>query len=545
MPDPFSDSQKQTSEAPPGTAAEEPEAARKLRVFLCHALGDKPAVRDLYRRLRADGFAPWLDEEDILPGQDWDFEIKNAVCSADVVIVCLSCQSVGKAGYVQKEIRFALDVADRQPEGTIYIIPLRLEACEVPDRLSQWQWVDFFDTGGYEKLLRSLRKRAKKLSTPPGRTPREVAVEVDKGERSIPQVGDESGGEEKTVWPASAGPGGGGPGPAPPPGAPPGPGPIGGEERSEPKPEDRRPWWRALPPVPKRLLITGMAVLLVLLAIASFSLPILRSGAAALFPQPTATPPADKAADTPTPSAQPPPGSAQPAFETEILLPTDTSTASPTSTPAPTPTSTDIPIPPAAPALADAPIPTATPTLTDTPVPTSTSTPAPVPTPVPNTPPPRPTSTYTPIPIPAGEFILTQPVSGVTVSDARVVFEWQWTGSLEEDQGFEVCIRPDNPNTTDADFRGIHNAFDDNTSGALKQPDNIYRLEVGDLGATITCGTFDWTVRLVQITESPVKSAKPLGPQAAPSRLIFRPSGCQAAGSGGSGSTGSGGFVSP
>ncbi|HWZ43846.1 MAG TPA: toll/interleukin-1 receptor domain-containing protein [Candidatus Saccharimonadales bacterium] len=41
---------------------------RRLSVFLCHATGDKPVVRDLYRRLKADGFTPWLDEESLLPG---------------------------------------------------------------------------------------------------------------------------------------------------------------------------------------------------------------------------------------------------------------------------------------------------------------------------------------------------------------------------------------------------------------------------------------------------------------------------------------------
>jgi hypothetical protein len=53
-----------------------------------------------------------------------------------------------------------LDVADEQPEGAIFLIPLRLEECQVPDRLSQWQWVNYFDERGYERLLQALRKRA-------------------------------------------------------------------------------------------------------------------------------------------------------------------------------------------------------------------------------------------------------------------------------------------------------------------------------------------------------------------------------------------------
>lgn len=130
-----------------------------LRVFLCHSSADKPAVHELYKRLKADGFAPWLDEEDLLPGQNWQREIPKAVRESDVVIVCLSCGSVNKNGYIQKEIKFALDVADEKPEDAIFIIPLKLEECEVPDRLSQWQWVNRFDPNGYNKLLRALQSR--------------------------------------------------------------------------------------------------------------------------------------------------------------------------------------------------------------------------------------------------------------------------------------------------------------------------------------------------------------------------------------------------
>lgn len=134
-----------------------------LRVFLCHASNDKPVVRELYRRLRADGFEPWLDEEDLLPGQKWQDEIPKAVRDSDIVLVCLSQHSINKTGYVQKEIKFALDIADDQPDGTIFLIPLRLEQCDVPERLSHLQWVNFYDKGGYVRLLRALRKRAADL----------------------------------------------------------------------------------------------------------------------------------------------------------------------------------------------------------------------------------------------------------------------------------------------------------------------------------------------------------------------------------------------
>jgi hypothetical protein len=129
---------------------------KKLKVFLCHSSQDKSNVRKLYKRLQSAGFDPWLDEEKLLPGQDWQIEISNAVRSSDAVLVLLSQNSITKSGYVQREIKIALDLAEEQPEGRVFLIPIRLEECVVPNRLTQFQWVDLFDDRGYERLLKSL-----------------------------------------------------------------------------------------------------------------------------------------------------------------------------------------------------------------------------------------------------------------------------------------------------------------------------------------------------------------------------------------------------
>ncbi len=136
---------------------------RALRVFLCHSSSDKPAVRRLYNRLNREGIDTWLDEKKLMPGQDWNLEITKAVRSTDIVLVCLSRGAVNKAGYVQKEIKYALDIADEQAEGTIFIIPLKLEECQIPDRLRRYQWLNFYEKNGYSRLLQSLYHRANSL----------------------------------------------------------------------------------------------------------------------------------------------------------------------------------------------------------------------------------------------------------------------------------------------------------------------------------------------------------------------------------------------
>jgi YVTN family beta-propeller protein len=134
--------------------------SRTLQLFLCHSSQDKDAVRKFHKQLQRDGFTPWLDEENILPGQDWDREIRQAVRAADLVIVCLSPRSISRQGYVHKEIKLALDMADEKPEGAIFVVPVKLEECEVPDRLRRWQWVNLFDNNGYERLVRTFQERA-------------------------------------------------------------------------------------------------------------------------------------------------------------------------------------------------------------------------------------------------------------------------------------------------------------------------------------------------------------------------------------------------
>jgi len=141
---------------------------RPLRVFLCHATGDKPTVRQLYQRLHREGWIDaWLDEEKLLAGQAWDTEIEKAVETADAVIVCLSKKSVSKEGYIQRELKYVLDIALDKPEDSIFIIPLRLGELEVPRQLRRWQSLDFFPTQrrdtAFQRLLASLRKRADQL----------------------------------------------------------------------------------------------------------------------------------------------------------------------------------------------------------------------------------------------------------------------------------------------------------------------------------------------------------------------------------------------
>lgn len=125
-------------------------------IFLSYSRQDSERVRDLYDRLRSNGYQVWFDEENLLPGQIWEAEIKKAIRGAALVIVALSSRSVTRTGYAQKEIRTALDFMDQIPAGQPYLIPLKLDDCEVPDQLGHIHCGSLVDETDFQRLLKAL-----------------------------------------------------------------------------------------------------------------------------------------------------------------------------------------------------------------------------------------------------------------------------------------------------------------------------------------------------------------------------------------------------
>jgi hypothetical protein len=128
------------------------------QIFLTYAHRDKKAVLKLYDCLIRNRIKVWLDEQELLPGQNWQYEIRQAILRSDIVIVCLSRQFNKQGGFRHEELKIVLEKAGSIPEGEIFLIPVRLEECRVLEPLSRWQYVDLFEADGYKRLLVTLRK---------------------------------------------------------------------------------------------------------------------------------------------------------------------------------------------------------------------------------------------------------------------------------------------------------------------------------------------------------------------------------------------------
>ena len=127
-------------------------------IFLIHAHSDRETVHKLYTRLIKDGIHAWLDVERLQPGQDWQNEIRNAILKSQVIIVCLSRGFEKQQGYRHEELKLALEKANFLPGDEIFIIPVRLEECDMPEPLRRLQRVDLFKAGGYKKLIQALQE---------------------------------------------------------------------------------------------------------------------------------------------------------------------------------------------------------------------------------------------------------------------------------------------------------------------------------------------------------------------------------------------------
>jgi hypothetical protein len=115
------------------------------RVFIAYVQEDMAAARRLFRDLKNADYQPWLDKENLLPGQNWPRAIDQEIEISDFFIPCFSKRSVLKRGAFQSELRFALDCASRLPLDDIFVIPARLDSCILPERITRsLQHVDLF-----------------------------------------------------------------------------------------------------------------------------------------------------------------------------------------------------------------------------------------------------------------------------------------------------------------------------------------------------------------------------------------------------------------
>ncbi|MEN6319073.1 MAG: toll/interleukin-1 receptor domain-containing protein [Syntrophaceae bacterium] len=122
-------------------------------VFICHTSEDKEYAEKLYTEMKARGFKPWLDKENLRGGVLWNNEIQKTINEIDYFIV-LQSEALAKKniGYVNREIQFALN---RQLDfrGLCFIIPVQIDSSPLIEELKHVQSIDLRDPGQIDKLF--------------------------------------------------------------------------------------------------------------------------------------------------------------------------------------------------------------------------------------------------------------------------------------------------------------------------------------------------------------------------------------------------------
>ena len=134
-------------------------------IFLAHASEDKAFVRKMYKKLKTNDLNPWFDEEDLPPGVDWNKHIQQVIKEAKFFIIFFSKNSLNKTGYVQKELRMALDCFEQKAPNSIYLIPALIDDIELPNlsvgtiNLRDYQAAKLFKQEGSDKLIYHLKRQ--------------------------------------------------------------------------------------------------------------------------------------------------------------------------------------------------------------------------------------------------------------------------------------------------------------------------------------------------------------------------------------------------
>lgn len=134
------------------------DSRKKRRVFLSYADQDRERVLEIYERLRSDGFEPWMESKDLTSKDHREQEIKNVIRQSGIVVVCLSRNTIA-ANVIRKQVKIAIETEEEQPAGTIFLIPNRLEECNIPGELQHLPCNDYFEKDGYEELVSFLDQR--------------------------------------------------------------------------------------------------------------------------------------------------------------------------------------------------------------------------------------------------------------------------------------------------------------------------------------------------------------------------------------------------
>jgi hypothetical protein len=128
---------------------------KRERVFLSYSRADQGSVMQVYDLLEKAGGKPWIDRRNIPGGAQWRMLIERQMRRSKNVLVFLTDHSVKTGGYFWMEMEVAVSLAEHR-RGESFLIPLKLEDCQLPEVLIPYNAISLHGPGGRERLLEAL-----------------------------------------------------------------------------------------------------------------------------------------------------------------------------------------------------------------------------------------------------------------------------------------------------------------------------------------------------------------------------------------------------
>jgi hypothetical protein len=111
-------------------------------VFLCHNSEDKPAVREISKKLAEKNIKPWLDEEQIRPGTSWQPALGEQIKNINSAAVFVGNSGIGP--WQDEEIQALLSQFMKRKRPIIpTVLRNATKTPELPWTLENRQWADF------------------------------------------------------------------------------------------------------------------------------------------------------------------------------------------------------------------------------------------------------------------------------------------------------------------------------------------------------------------------------------------------------------------
>lgn len=136
---------------------ETPVPETRIKVFISYSRADKAFASELVLGLAACGFAPYIDRQDIAPGEDWEKRLAGLITEADSIVYIVSPDSLASENCAL-ELRQAIELRKR----ILPVVWRPIDDAQAPPEMKRLNYIFFAGEGrtfaaGLSELAHALR----------------------------------------------------------------------------------------------------------------------------------------------------------------------------------------------------------------------------------------------------------------------------------------------------------------------------------------------------------------------------------------------------